>query len=282
MPQPIPGEIQNMRISVIGPVLNEVEWIGYSIMAALPIVHEFIYALDEKSEDGTRELLQHLQKQSVPVKIIDTPNFHPSDTKAYNAAFNVCIEAMTGDVAWFLHPDMLVTKRAELEEGPLAWTVNVTSYAKDFRTVISKGRCTQWKNLHANKFGLQYLGAYGSSNEDFYHTQITGNSLRHYGTEFSKYPFEVATSGINVAHFCELKPYKRRLEKMKLCLKTQHPGAVEERIDEMAFQHPRVTLESSSNQFGEFVFSEATEPVPEVFSKYKAEFEPFVKELVYG
>ncbi len=271
-----------MRISVIGPVLNEVEWIGYSIMAALPYVHEFIYALDENSSDGTRELLSHFQKSGLPVRVIVTPNFHPSDVKAYNAAFNVCLDDMIGDVAWFLHPDMIVTKGAKLEEGPLAWTVKMTSYAKDFNTVITKGRCTQWKNLHANRFGLRYLGGYGSLNEDFYHTEITGTSLKHYGTEFSKYPFEVANSGIEVNHYCELKNYKRRLEKMKLCLKTQLPNAVDAKIDEMAIQHPRVTLEPSSDQFGAFEFSKQNVEVPEVFSKYKAEFEPFAKELVYG
>lgn len=278
MSEPLPGEIRHMRISVIGPVLNEVEWIGYSMMAALPWVHEFIYALDENSSDGTRDLLFHMKHKRLHEKlvILETPNFHPSDQKAYNAAFNDCLDVISGQAAWFLHPDMIVTKGTMLEEGPLAWTVNMTSYARDFKTVISKGRCSQWKNIHANKFGLRYLGGYGSSNEDFYHTEITGNTLKHYGTDFGKYPFEVMPSGIEVSHFCELKPYSRRLEKMKLCLKQQHPGWYPLKIEETAMNHPRVTLEPSP-YFPGYEFSE-TDSLPSIFTKYP-EFEMYKEGL---
>jgi glycosyltransferase involved in cell wall biosynthesis len=276
-----------MRVAVIGPVFNEAMFIGYSIMAVHPFVEEFVYAVSPASNDGTIEMLRHIGKNYGKVRLLieSKYDFNPLDVKAYNQSFNDCLDQTRCDAAWFLHADMIVTnpeKIAELKEGPLAWTVNMTSYAKDFNTVISKGRCTQWKNLHANAFGLRYLGGYGSSNEDFYHTEITGNSLKHYGTEFSKYPFEVANSGINVNHYCELKPYRRRFEKMKLCLRTQNPVAVDARIEEMAVHHPRVTLEPSSKLFGEFEFQEVETAIPEVFSKFKAEFEPFTKELIHG
>lgn len=269
-----------MKISVVGPVLNEVSFIGYSIMAALPYVHEFVYALDEKSDDGTRELLHYVKDKYLHEKlvILDHPTFHPSDTKAYDESFNRCIRTMTGDTAWFLHADMIVTGGSVGEiPDALAWWCRMTSYAGDFKTVITKGRCDKWKNLHAKKFGLTYCGAYGSQNEDFYHKDITGNALKHYGVEFSKYPYRVADSGFTISHFCELKDYRRRLEKMKTCLKTLYPQFPDDRIHEMAINHPRVSLENSSKQFGDFEFTEFDNSVPEVFEKYK-ELESFKKE----
>src|SRR5258708_39462765 len=99
-----------LKITTINPVLNEVDFIGYSIMSALPYVDQFVYALDEKSDDGTRELLEHIKTHYAHEKltVFDHPNFHPSDMKAYNAAFNACIDRAIGDVCWFYHPDMLI------------------------------------------------------------------------------------------------------------------------------------------------------------------------------
>lgn len=275
-----------MRISVIGPVLNEVDFIGYSIMTCLEQMHEFIYALDEKSSDGTRELLHHIKDKYAHEKLIilDCPNFHPLNQKAYNDSFNMCILRMTGEAAMFLHPDQIITNPEAILTMPtdaLAWWVKMTSFAGDMKTVITKGRATQWKNIHANKFGLQYFGGYGSQNEDFYHRDITGKAYKHYGVEFSKYPFQVMASGINVNHYCEVKGYKRRLEKMKFCLKTLAPQASDAMIEESAAQHPRVTLEPSSLRFGEFKFEESDEAIPEVFWKHKAEFESFKKETLW-
>lgn len=272
----------NPTVAVIAPVLNEAQFIGYSIMSAHPHVTEFVYAVSPKSDDGTIEILRHIAKNYGNVRILlqHKYDFDPNDQAAYNGAFQDCIDQTRCDAVYFLHPDMVVREWAPLKEGPLAWTTQITSYARDLTTVITKGRCDQWKNIHAKKFGLSYLGAYGSLNEDFYHTQITGNSLKHYGTDFKKYPFEVSTTGIKVNHYCELKSYGRRLEKMKLCLKTLYPMFLDDRIEEMAVQHPRVTLESSSQQFGQFEFQESEEPVPEVFAKYSAEFSPFMKSEV--
>lgn len=271
-----------MRIAAIAPVLNEAPWIGFSIMAALPFVHEFVYALDENSSDGTRDLLHHVKDKYAHEKlvILDHPTFHPSDMKAYNDAFNRCIAQSSGDAVWFLHPDMIVTE-GTLELAPgMAWWTQITSYAGDFNTVITKGRTDKWKNIHAKSMGLHYFGGYGSQNEDFYHSDITGKSYKHYGSEFSKYPFQVSNSGIKVNHYCELKDYARRFEKMQLCLKTLYPNATAERIEELAAQHPRVTLEQSSSQFGSFEFSESKEPIPDVFTKYGDEFRSFKKELI--
>ena len=273
-----------MRITAIAPVLNEVDFIGYSIMAALPYVDQFIYALDEKSDDGTRELLFHVEHKYAHEKLIilDHPNFHPHNMKAYNESFQSCITKVNGDAVLFLHPDMIITAGEKLKVGPTAWYTTISSFAGDLHTKITKGRATKWKNIHVNKFGLTYLGGYGSQNEDFYHTDITGNALRHYGEEFSSYPYQVSDSGIKINHYCELKDYSRRLEKMKFCLKTLYPWKSDVLIEEQAINHPRVTLKSTSLQFGRFEFQESAEPIPEVFSKYKDEFESFKKELIHG
>jgi hypothetical protein len=272
-----------VKISAVCPVLNENPWIGYSVMAAMPYLHEFVYLLDEKSDDGTRELLHHVKDKYAHEKlvIIEHPTFHPHDMKAYNYSFNVGISKMTGDAAMFLHPDMIITDGPEggIPPHAMAWWVEMKSFAEDFTKVITKGRTDKWKNIHAKKMGLHYFGGYGSQNEDFYHSDITGKSYKHFGSEFSKYPYQVTNSGIKVNHYCELKDYKRRLEKMKLCLKTLYPTFPDERIEELAVQHPRVTLESSSLQFGKFEFSDVQEPAPEVFEKYK-EFKSFRKEPI--
>ena len=269
-----------LKVTAIAPVLNECPWIGFSILSALPYVHEFVYTLDEKSDDGTRELLFHVKDKYAgdKLRILNHPTFHPHDMVAYNEAFNRCIRESTGDAIFFYHPDMLVTRWTDLKEGPLAWWTNITSYAGDFSTVITKGRADKWKNIHANKMGLTYFGAYGSQNEDMYHLEITGKSHRHYGEDFNRYPYDVKDSGISINHYCELKSYKRRLEKMKLCLKTLAPFASDDVIDESAIQHPRVTLEPSSQRFGTFEFQQTTNPIPEVIAKHKDEFEQFTKE----
>lgn len=276
-----------MRISVISPVLNEVDFIGYSVMACLDDMHEFVYALDAKSDDGTRELLQHIKDKYAHEKltVIPHPTFHPHDMGAYNGAFDRCIEVATGDACMFLHADQIITNPKQLlaiKDGPLAWTTNLTSYAKDFNTQITKGRATKWKNIHAKQFSLAYRGAYGSQNEDFYHLDITGTSFSHFGEDLLRYPYEVADSKIEINHYCELKNYKRRLEKMKLCIQTQNPAIDQGQLDVIASNHPRVTLEPSSKMFGEFAFTKTERPAPEVFSKYKDEFDSFKKELVHG
>ena len=71
---------------------------------------------------------------------------------------------------------------------------------------------------------------------------------------------------------------------MKLCLETLYPGLPNARIEQLAIQHPRVTLEESCQQFGRFEFEKSTEVVPDVFAKYEAEFAPYMKEqvLVHG
>ncbi len=268
-----------MKISVISPVKNEAEFIGYSIMQVLEHVHEFVYAC-APSTDGTDELLEHIKAQYAgnKLRILRKPSYdwNPHDRRAYNASYNDCIEAATGDAVFFLHPDMLVTNPeaiAEMPKNPLAWYTHITSYAGDFQTVITKGRVTRWKNIHAKKFGLHYFGKYGDEVEDFYHKAITGTAYKHHGTAFNKYPFVVADSGLRVNHYCELKNYRRRLEKMTTCIKNLFPGINQMAAEELAAQHPRVTLESTTDKFGEFAFEKNEKAaLPQVMQQYGEEF----------
>jgi len=266
-----------MKISVVGPVKNESQFIGYSIMAVLPFVHEIIYAC-AKSTDGTDDLLDYIKATHAgdKLKLLRAPeyDFDVKDTTAYNKSFNDCIQASTGDYVWFLHPDMIVTNPEVIEkqQNAMALYVNMTSFAKDFKTKITSGRATKWKNIHKNRFGLHYYGGYGSQNEDFYYKEITGSDYSHHGEQFNRYPFRVCDSGIFVNHYCELKDFSRRLEKMIKCLDTLYPGSDPVALKERALSHPRVTLEPTTEMFGKFVFSESDDFVPEVFEKYKHEF----------
>lgn len=268
----------SLKVSVISPVKNEAPWIGYSIMAVLPHVHEFVYTCAE-SNDGTDELLSYIKEKYAgdKLKVIRRPEYdwNPHDMAAYNKSYNDAIETATGDVIFFLHPDMLVTTPevlSSLKPGPLAWISNLVCYAGDFNTKIVNGRAYQWKNLYAKKFGLHYYGGYGSEEEDFYFRDITGKAYKHHNGNWKAYPYSVADVGLKVNHYCELKSYKRRLEKMKLCLKTLMPNWTDEMVAEMASQHPRVTLEPTTEIFGKFAFEKTEEPLPDIVLKYREEF----------
>jgi glycosyltransferase involved in cell wall biosynthesis len=272
-----------LKISVIAPVKNEFPWLGYSIYAAAPFVHEFVYTVASDSNDGTVELLEYLKPRfgnKLKFFISSKYAFDPLDMASYNRAYNDAVDESEGDAILYLHPDMIITKGAVLEEGPLVWWTNVTSFAVDFHTKISNGRASCWKNIHAKKFGLHYYGAYGSHSEDFYFRDITGNAYKHHDDQFLKYPFEVRESGFSINHYCELKPYRRRLEKMKLCLKTQHPGFDDRVIEQMASYHPRVILDPGNEKFGKFEFVPSDEQIPDVITKHKEEFEAIRKREV--
>ena len=281
-----------MKISVYSPVINEVDFIGYSIMAVLPYIHEILYGL-ATSNDGTTELIRYIKDKydkDGKIKLFETNSeidfdFDPLNMAAYNASYNYLIERATGDAVWFLHPDMIVTNPESIlkvPEGPLAWWTNIKSFARDASTEIVVGRTSRWKNIQAKDFGAHYYGGYGSQNEDVYFRDITGDAYVHHGDKFELYPYEVADSGIHVNHYCEVKSYPRRLEKMKRCLRTLLPNADEKTIEEMAVHHPRVTLESSGSRFGKFEFAPSKDPIPPIFDQYRDEFAPFKKELVHA
>lgn len=269
-----------MKISIISPIKNESQFIGFCLMAVLPYVHEVIYSCAE-STDGTDILLDYIKDRYAKdkLKLLKKPEYDwkTGDMKAYNQSYNDCIKEASGDAVWFLHPDMIVTNPESIpliKPGALAWWTNLTSYAGDMETIIAKGRATKWKNIQAKKFGVHYYGAYGSQNEDFYFKDITGNSYVHHGEDFSRYPYRVENSGLKVNHYCEAKDYKRRYEKMKSCLRNLYPSFDEAKIHEMAVNHPRVTLEGTGTDiFGHFEFRKTDVPPPTIFSQYKEEFD---------
>ena len=276
---------RTIRVSIISPIKNESQFVGYSIMAVLPYVHEIVYAC-AKSTDGTDELLDYIKSKYAKDKLIllrdDKYDFDPHDMEAYNASFNDCIERTTGDAVWFCHPDMIPLNPEHLSSLPqdaLAWWTNLQSYARDFSTKITSGRTGRWKNIHKKELGLHYYGGYGSVNEDFYHSDITGQEHVFHGDMFDKYPFSVKDSGLDVNHYCELKPYERRLEKMKKCLKTQVPGMSDSKIHELAKVHPRVTLDATTSQFGDFKFERTENIAPKIFKKHEKEFSSVLGKL---
>lgn len=272
-----------MRISVIAPVKNEALFVGYSIMSILPYIHEIILTC-ASSSDGTDEILDYIKHKYAfeKLRIVRKREYdwNTNDMASYNKAYNDAIELATGDAVWFYHMDMVCTNPEAIpgvKTGPLAWWTTLTSYA-GMDTVITRGRASRWKNIHAKKFGLHYYGAYGSQNEDFYHSDITGKSYVHNGESFGAYPFRVSDSGIKVNHYCEAKGYARRLEKMKSCLRNLYPGMLESAVSEVAANHPRVSLEASSgDMFGKFEFKKTDVPPPSVFEKYKGEFDSILR-----
>jgi hypothetical protein len=268
------------------PVKAEAQFIGFSIMSCLEQIHEFVYLIDPPFEDGTWELLHHIKDKYAheKLKIIEDtrPGSHDMTNPAFNrGCYDVCIEHATGDAIWALHPDMIVTNPEAIlhvPQGPLSWWSKCTSFAGNLETEITVGRATKWQSMFARKFGLHYWGGYGDTTENFYFKDITGNAHTHHGQHFDKYPFRVEDSGIAINHYCEMKPYARRLEKMICCLQTQYPGMPRDVAEHHASYHPRVTLISADTKFGKFVFEPTKNPVPAVFAKYKDEFNKMIKE----
>jgi glycosyltransferase involved in cell wall biosynthesis len=277
-----------LKLSVICPVLNEEQFIGYSAMS-FRNAHEIIYLVDQESTDGTIPLLNHIKDKYLGDKlriiIDDRPGSHDMTVPTFNAeCYNWLVREATGDAIVCAHPDMICTNPESVQnvpEGPLSWWMDCRSFAGDVNTEITEGRNNRWKSMFAKKFGLHYFGGYGDTTEDFYFKAITGTVHKHHGADFDLYPFEVADSGIDVNHYCEMKPYAYRLSKMVKCLMTQNPRITKEVAEEAAANHPRVTLQSGPSPFGYFEIGMTKEPIPEVFPKYYKEFNQFIKNPLY-
>lgn len=272
-------------ISVFSIVKNEAQFIGYGLMSLLPWVDEVVYA-DGNSTDGTLELLEYIQEKydlEKKVRVVrgaDCANLKEDYVRLFNDLMKEC----GGDYLWYCHPDMILTDpgilRMREQMKAFAYFVNMRSFAgEDLDLEITKGRTSKWKTIMANKFNLHYWGYYGHSDEDMYFGDITGNAHKVH-QDMKLYPYEVEDSGIRINHYCECKPRKRREEKMDNVLRTNGilrplgPTLDDEthRFD-VVMNHPRVHLQSSKGPFGEFVFETRKEPLPEVFNRYKEEFD---------
>jgi glycosyltransferase involved in cell wall biosynthesis len=277
-----------IRLSIIAPVLNEEQFIGYSVMS-FKHAHELIYLVDQESTDGTIPLLNYIKEKylgdKLKILIDDRPGSHDMTVPEFNAGcYNICLEKATGNAIVCAHPDMICTNPESvlsIPEGPLSWWMGCRSFAGDIWTEIYEGRNKRWKSMFANKFGIHYFGGYGDTTEDFYFRDITGNAHKHHGDNFDLYPFEVGYSGVNVNHYCEMKQYSYRLSKMVKCLMTQNKKLPKEVAEEMAANHPRVTLQSGPSPFGYFEVGPTKEPVPDVFEKHYREFNQFIKNPLY-
>jgi len=270
-----------VTVSAFSVIKNEQDFIGHGAMSLLPHVDEIVYF--DSSTDGTLRLLDYIKEKYDPsgkIKIFKNRDF--TDFKEnYVKTFNECMKECSGSYLLYAHPDMILTKPGILanreQMSGLAYYVNMRSFAgEDLKTEITKGRTNKWKTIMRNGFGLKYWGCYGDPNEDMYFTAITGNQHNVY-KDMRQYPFIVEDSGIHLEHFCESKPRKRREQKMETVFKTVFNINDKGSLFDLVMNHPRVHLESQNSQFGEFEFAPRKDELPEVFSKYKDEFEAVLK-----
>jgi glycosyltransferase involved in cell wall biosynthesis len=265
-----------MKISAMSIIKNESQYIGYSIMSVLDYVDELVY-FDGNSTDGTIEIIEYIQKKYDKDKKIKL--FKNKDFKNFNEDYtrlnNECLSMCTGDYIWFLHPDMVVLnpEKIKIDGKFIRYFVNVNSIAgENAELVMTSGRTGKWYTIYKNDLGLHYHGFYGSPDEDFYFRAITGDEhVDHQGLK--PRPYAIQDSGITLNHYCETKPYDRRLEKMKKVLKLCFPNMSDKDIDVSAKEHPRVNLGDGVWNKVLFTF-EKNKEVPEVFKKHKKEFEP--------
>lgn len=273
-----------MSIGVFQLVKNEARWVGPWLMRIIPFVDDVVI-FDGNSTDGTLEIIDEIKRkypEGDKVRVFpdkDTPVL--KDDK-YTKFFNSAMWELKTDLAWFLHPDMYVVNPEQIlkikDMDSIAMFQKMRSFAgePDGKLLeIVAGRGQAWKNIYRLRnpdLGAHYHGLYGAANEDVYFSDITGDSHYHYGTEFSKYPYVVNESGLEVLHFSDVRPYARRYDRMKTCLLNQ--GYSELRAEEIAKQHPRVTLKSDMG----FKFEESD--YPEQFKIWDEQFKHLRKEPV--
>lgn len=260
-------------------VKNEAPWIAAHLLAWLPILDEMVF-FDGNSTDGTTQIIEAIRDNTEHgAKIRLFKKKDPADLReCYVGMFNECLWSLQTDMAAFIHPDMMpsiVPPNFNHFDGAVAATMAVKSFAgePDGPLLRIKGRQSAWKNIYRLRnpaLGAHYAGHYGSAEEDVYFSAITGNQHYHYGPNLEKYPYEVASSGIEVLHFSDVRPLSRRIGRMRSCLLNQpcNPGE----IDAIIAAHPRVTLKSGPDRVGnvyEFVPAEYPAEMLEARRKYQ-------------
>lgn len=232
--------------------LNEAFFMGPHLESWLPHVDQMVL-FDGGSTDGTIEIVRHFQKHhrsGDKIKFFEGKN--PADLKDdYVRVFNECIHSLDTDLVVFAHIDMILSDPGNLRAMPqdtIAGSIRMVSYAGDPEGPWYEisGRASAWKNIARLNpdLGLHYHGWYGAQNEDTYFSAITGDSHEHHGEAFDQYPYHVADSGAIVRHFSDVRPYARRLDRMRKCLLNQ--GYAPESVDALAKSHPRVTLQKGN------------------------------------
>ena len=253
-----------MTIGSFTLIKNEILWIRDHLEAWLPLLDQIVF-FDGNSTDGTYEVLSEY-KEKYPHKLLVAENTDPHDLQDdYVRLFNGALRCLDTDFAFYIHPDMFPIGGEEnlkkLDTNTLAYTVNIRSFAGNPGNQLYEleGRAKAWKTIMRLKpdFGLHYYGHYGSAEEDMYFSEITGDQ-HQFHKDFDKYPYTVRNSGIEIAHFSDVRPFERRLERMKRCLLNQGYNEIE--ADYEAHHHPRVTLKSARCIHGDFRFKPVKDP----------------------
>lgn len=245
-------------------IKNEAHWVGFSMLAAAKAgVRSFTY-FDGDSTDGTPELIEYVAKKydlkALVVRDMDPKNLQED----YVRVFNECLEQVEDEFAFFLHPDMICYGEFARSIGNLAYWTEMRSFAGNPSEQIfefSEGRTNRWKNIMANRLGLHYHGFYGAWNEDMYFKEVTG-SEHFLHSDFDNYPYPIGPSGIRIQHYSDVRPYARRLERMKSCMLNQGINP------DHAPEHPRVSLQSS----GGFRMEPTMFTLDHIFFRHNEEF----------
>lgn len=263
-----------MKLSTFCLIKNEMRFIAYHVLSFLDHVDEMVF-FDGNSTDGTVEALTYLQAEHPKGRRIRL--FTGKDCTDlcgdYVRLFNEALAQCQSEYIAFIHPDMIPVNPAVLRCArgwdALVYSAGLRSFSHDMHTEITKGRRGWWKAWHKNTMGLHYHGFYGVNEEDMYYRDITGNNYAVL-PEPGYYPYEIKDSGLVLNHYCEVKDYNRRLDKMVKSIRNQGYGLAESAILEMAKAHPRVTLKSGDSPFGVFEYKRCLDPLPAIFQSSKA------------
>ena len=256
-------------------VKNEAHWIGPHLAHWLPHLDQMVF-FDGNSTDGTLEIIKDfISRHPQGYKIVLVEDRDPKDLKDdYVRLFDAAMRALETDWAFFLHPDMIAENPEAVKNvsDGVAYSTRMRSFAGEpdgaLFEIAGDGRDQSWQQIYRLRnpdLGAHYHGHYGVFNEGVYFSEITGDSHDFYGAALDKYPFEVKDSGLRILHYSDVRPYERRLARMKTCLANQKKSA--ESIEKVAASHPRVTLENGADFTGrEYKFIPAQ--YPEVFKSW--------------
>jgi hypothetical protein len=243
--------MKNQTVGSFTLIKNEINFIKDHLDMWLPCLDSMTF-YDGNSTDGTLEILRKYAKAHSKITLKEDKDIKDFE-KDYQRLSNECMWDCKSDIGIFLHPDMFPVNGEILKNLPkdmIAATAEMESFAGEPKGPLYRilGRGKAWKNIYRLRnpnLGAHYFGSYGAQNEDTYFSEITGNDHKHYGTNFNMYPYPVVNSGLKIQHYSDVRPYARRLERMKRCLKNQ--GYPQRKIDMIAAEHPRVSLVSNIN-----------------------------------
>lgn len=268
-------------VSVFCIIKNEAQFIGLSVMSFLDYVDELCY-LVSPSNDATMDILTHIKERYDKhdcVKIFPYEDFNVQNQSAYELANTISIQHCTSDYCFWVHADMLCTNPWDIKDEIIAngyadrYEVNVQSIAgENYDQEFEDGRNPWWGNIIKNDYHPEYRGAYGSKDEDFFHTDLVDESERRHWSRITDAPFSVARSAVKILHFCECRPYEERKRKMIKVLRTAYAGIQDDQVADVVATHPRITLQDG--MFGGHNFKlKKREHISNIEKRYRKEFD---------